>query len=187
MRLFLALNLPKKERQRVQRAVRPLREGDLPVRWLDIEQYHVTLKFLGTVRKDAVDSIRIALDEVAANTAPFDAMVTGFGAFPTIRRPRVLWAGVHATPELRCLKQDLEWGLADLGFDKETRAFHPHLTLGRSSSDGAGRFRGLDEQMAALELEASFVVRSVDLMQSRTSPDGATYSVVHRARLTGGD
>lgn len=187
MRLFLALNLPKKERQRIQRAARPLVEGDLPVRWLDVEQYHVTLKFLGTVRKDAVASIQEVLDDVTANTAPFEATVTGFGAFPTIRRPRVLWAGVHATPELRCLKQDLEWGLADLGFEKETRAFHPHLTLGRASSDGAGRFRGLDELMASLELEAPFVVRTVDLMQSRTSPDGATYSVVHRARLAGGD
>ena len=54
MRLFLALNLPKKERQRIQRAARPLQEGGLPVRWVDVEQYHVTLKFLGTVRKEAL-------------------------------------------------------------------------------------------------------------------------------------
>jgi 2'-5' RNA ligase len=187
MRLFLALNLPKKERQRIQRAARPLVEEELPVRWVDLDQYHVTLKFLGTVRKAAVDPVCRALDQVASATAPFDATVTGFGAFPTIRRPRVLWAGVHATPELRCLKQDLEWGLAELGFEKETRAFHPHLTLGRAASEGAGSFRGLDELMASLELEAPFVVRTVDLMESRTSSDGATYSVVHRARLTGGD
>ena len=187
MRLFLALTLPKKERQRIHRAARPLREGELPVRWVDLEQYHVTLKFLGSVRKGALDSIRHTLDEVTSNTAPFDAAVTGFGAFPTIRRPNVLWAGVHATPELRCLKQDLEWGLAELGFEKETRAFHPHLTLGRASSDGAGLFRGLDELVASLDLEAPFVVRAVDLMQSRTSSDGVTYTLVHRARLTGGD
>ena len=162
--MFLALNLPKKERQRIRRAARPLIEEDLPVRWVDLDQYHVTLKFLGTVRKAAVEPVQKALDEVASSTAPFDAMVTGFGAFPTIRRPRVLWAGVHATPELRCLKQDLEWGLAELGFDKETRAFHPHLTLGRASSEGAGSFRGLDELMASLELEAPFLVRALDLM-----------------------
>ena len=187
MRLFLALNLPKKERERIQRAARPLRDEGLPVRWVDVDQYHVTLKFLGSVRKDGVERIQNALEEVASSTAPFDAAVTGFGAFPTIRRPRVLWAGVHATPELRCLKQDLEWGLAALGFEKETRAFHPHLTLGRASTDGAGRFRGLDELVASLELDARFVVRTVDLMQSHASPEGPTYTLVHRARLTGGD
>ena len=136
MRLFLALNLPKKERQRIDRAARRLREKDLPVRWVDLEHFHVTLKFLGEVRPQRVDSIVEVMDKVGENTAPFEATVEGFGAFPTIRKPSVLWAGVGATPELRCLKQDLEWGLAELGFEKETRAFHPHLTLGRANARG---------------------------------------------------
>jgi 2'-5' RNA ligase len=187
MRLFVALNLPKKERQRIQRAARPLREEGFPVRWVDLDNFHVTLKFLGDMRKPTLEPIQETLDRVGAATTPFDATVTGFGAFPTIRKPSVLWAGVDATPELRCLKQDLEWGLSDLGFEKETRAFRPHLTLGRAAADGAGRFRGLDHLVASLELESRFPVRSLDLMRSRTGPEGASYTVLHRARLTGGD
>jgi len=186
MRLFLALNLPKKERERIERAARPLREQELPVRWVGIDDYHVTMKFLGEVRPARVDAIQEVLDRVARATLPFEATVNGFGAFPTIRNPNVLWAGVHATPELRCLKQDLEWALADLGFEKETRAFHPHLTVGRAvDGRNAGAFRGLDDITAALTVESRFTVRTVDLMRSQSGRGGQRYTLLHRAKLVG--
>lgn len=185
MRLFIALNLPKKERQRIHRAARPMREGDLPVRWIDLENFHVTLKFLGQVRPDRVPAIEEVMERVASSTTAFKVPMAGFGAFPTIRKPRVLWLGVEASPELRCLKQDLEWALADVGFEAETRAFHPHLTLGRAESDdGAGVFRGLDELVADLEFKGEINVRTVDLMRSHLSKDGARYSVVSSAKLS---
>ena len=187
MRLFVALNLPKKERQRIHRAARPLREEELPVRWIEPDAFHVTLKFLGEVRPGRVDPVGSALERVAASTAPFSVALGGFGAFPTIRKPRVLWLGVQASPELRCLKQDLEWGLSDCGYEAETRAFHPHLTLGRANSnDGAGAFRGLDRLMAAMDFQGELTVRSIDLMRSHLSRDGARYSVVSSVRLQGG-
>lgn len=184
MRLFIALNLPKKERQRIERAARPLREETLPVRWVDIDNMHVTLKFLGQVRADRVGPIKEAMERVAGATRTFEMEMGGFGAFPTIRRPRTLWLGVAASPELRCLKQDLEWALGDCGFEPETRAFHPHVTLGRADDrGGAGAFRGLDERVAAMEFESSVTVRSIDLMRSRLSKEGASYSVDFSARL----
>ncbi|GMV04738.1 MAG: RNA 2',3'-cyclic phosphodiesterase [Gemmatimonadota bacterium] len=187
MRAFIALNLPKKERQRVHRAARLLREEDMPVRWVDPDNLHVTLKFLGEVRPERVGAVEETLARVAQGTPPFPLALAGFGAFPTIRRPRVIWLGVDATPELRCLKQDLEWALADCGFEAETRAFHPHLTLGRADPrDGAGAFRGLDEVVAGLEFHAEVRMHSVDLMRSHLSRAGARYSVVTNARLTGG-
>lgn len=184
MRLFLALNLPKKARQKIQRAARPLTQQELPVRWVDLDHYHVTLKFLGDVRGERVEEIQAAADRVAGATVPFEAELDGFGAFPTIRRPSTLWVGVEATPELRCLKQDLEWALSELGFDKEIRAFHPHLTLGRATGrGGAGAFRGLDDLTAEMEVDASFKVRTVDLMRSRLSREGPRYTLLHRSRL----
>jgi len=186
MRIFVAINLPKKERQRVHRAARKLREEELPVRWVDLDAYHVTLKFLGEVRADRIDAVEEALGRVAATTAPFDISLGGFGAFPTIRKPRVLWMGVQASPELRCLKQDIEWGLSECGFPTETRAFHPHLTIGRADAgDSAGAFRGLDELVAGMEFEGGSTVRSVELMRSHLSREGARYSVVSTLKLTG--
>lgn len=187
MRIFIALNLPKKERDRIHRAARVLREADLPVRWVDPENFHVTLKFLGEVRPERVGPVEQALERVGRSTAPLTVGLGGFGAFPTIRRPRVLWLGVNATPELRCLKQDLEWTLSDCGFEPETRAFHPHLTLGRADArDGAGAFRGLDDTVARMTFESSVPVRTLDLMRSHLSREGAQYSVLSSARLGGG-
>lgn len=186
MRIFIALNLPKKERQRIQRAARPLYEEELPVRWAEPDNFHITLKFLGEVREERIPAVEEALARVGQSTAPFAMDLAGFGAFPTIRKPRVIWLGVSATPELRCLKQDLEWALADHGFETETRAFHPHVTLGRADAgDGAGAFRGLDDVVASMEFAAQVQVRSLDLMRSHLSRSGARYSVLSSTKLAG--
>lgn len=183
MRLFIGLNLPKKERERIHRGARTLRDEEIPVRWIDLENYHVTLKFLGDVHPDRIPTVETAMSRVAETTKVFSTQLSGFGAFPTIRRPRVIWLGVDPNPELRCLKQDLEWGLGDAGFEAETRAFHPHITIGRADERGAGAFRGLDERMAALDFTGELKVRSIDLMRSHLSKNGAHYSVVSSARL----
>jgi RNA 2',3'-cyclic 3'-phosphodiesterase len=184
MRLFIALNLPEEERRRIQVAAEPLREAGLPVRWVDPDAYHLTLKFLGDVRAEMVPVIQRVLGRVAASTRAFPMTVGGFGAFPTIRRPRVLWVGVEPTPALRCLKQDLEWGLASHGFERETRAFHPHITLGRAGEkEGAGSFRGLDQLAAGLDYTGRVDVTTVDLMRSHLARQGARYSVLDGAPL----
>lgn len=187
MRLFIAVNLPKEERDGIHAAARRLRERGLPVRWIDPDDYHLTLKFLGEVRPDRVDQMGSILGRVAAGSPSFSANLTGFGAFPTVRRPRVLWVGIEPTPALRCLKQDVEWALSNVGLERETRAFHPHLTLGRvERENGAGAFRGLDELMAELTYTRSIPVNSVELMRSQTSRKGPAYTVVSSHPLAGG-
>jgi 2'-5' RNA ligase len=179
MRLFIAINIPKKERDRIHRLNRILREKDYPVRWVPSDLFHLTLKFLGEVRPESVSSIEKVLDGVARTIEPFSMKIGGFGAFPTIRRPRVLWMGVEPSPALRCLKQDLEWALTEYGFERETRAFHPHFTLGRATAnDGAGAFRGLDVLASELTYVGEARVRKLDLMESRLSSSGPRYEIV---------
>ncbi|RMH21172.1 MAG: RNA 2',3'-cyclic phosphodiesterase [Gemmatimonadetes bacterium] len=186
MRLFIALNFPKKERERIHRAARPLREAEMPVRWVEPANYHITLKFLDEVPEARVGAVVGALESVAANTPPIELELGGFGAFPTIRRPRVIWLGADPSPALRCLKQDIEWALSDAGFPRETRAFHPHVTLGRAAEDGgAGAFRGLDELAAGLDYRGVVRVRSLDLMRSTLSRSGARYSIERSVTLGG--
>jgi len=187
MRLFIALNLPKKERERIHRAARRFREGEMPVRWIEPEHFHVTVKFLGDVRREQIPLIEEAIGRVATSTKRFVTEFGGFGAFPTIRRPRVIWLGLGANPELRCLKQDLDWVLGDMEFEAETRSFHPHVTLGRADDkDGAGAFRGLDELMADAEVSGEVKVHTLDLMHSQLSKGGASYTVLASARLATG-
>lgn len=184
MRLFIALNLPDSEREKVYRAAAPLRESGFPVNWLEPALYHLTLKFLGNVRTELVSVVEGVVDRVAAATGAFPLTIGGFGAFPTIRRPRVLWVGVDPTPALRCLKQDLEWGLANHGFERETRAFHPHVTLGRASErEGAGAFRGLDDMAADLKYRGTVSAETVDLMRSQLSRAGPRYTLLRNSLL----
>lgn len=184
MRLFVGINIPKKQRTRIHRSVRDLREQGLPVRWIDPEHFHVTLKFLGEVRKERIPAIEEALAYAARETPAFVTRFRGFGAFPTVRKPRVIWLGVEATPEFRCMKQDLEWALGQAGFEAETRAFHPHVTLGRAEvGEGAGVFRELARILADLSLDDEVRIHSLDLMRSHLSREGTHYSVVSSVRL----
>lgn len=83
-RLFVALNLPQGERERIHQACRPLRDHNLPVRWVDPENYHITLKFLGEVRADRLKCLEGTIAQAAAGSAPFAAALHGFSAFPDL-------------------------------------------------------------------------------------------------------
>ena len=184
MRLFIALNLPRKEKKRIYDASKHLRDAGFPVGWLEYDRYHLTLKFLGEVRTELVPVAERVIDRVALETREFPLVISGFGAFPTIRRPRVIWVAVEPSPALRCLKQDLEWGLAGHGFARETGAFHPHVTLAHVDEDeGAGAFRGLDDLCAKRTFHGGVVTKTVDLMRSQFSRQGPRYSVLRKSPL----
>ena len=184
MRLFIALNLPADVRDALHTAARPLRDAGFPVRWVDAESLHVTLKFLGWVEPKRVAEVREAMTEVAAKSRPFELHIGGIGAFPSMRRPRVIWVGVEATPALRGLKQDLGWAFTPLGFERELRAFQPHITLGRAVRDsGAGEFREFERVLGDVVARAEVPVREIDLMQSHLSPSGARYERIASAPL----
>jgi len=184
MRLFIAVNLTARDRKKIYSAIRVLRESDYPVRWLDSGQLHLTLKFLGTVEPRQVGAVSELLDRVSTQTPVFDLDILGIGAFPTIRLPRTVWVGVDPSPALRCLKQDLEWAMSTGGYERETRAFHPHITIGRADpAAGAGAFRGLDDAAASFDFQVTAPLRSIDLMRSHLSRDGSRYEAIHKSPL----
>lgn len=186
MRLFVAINLPDEVRRAVHGAVSAVRDHGMPARWTDPDQYHVTLKFIGEVRPDRRDDHVEVLRRVASGYRPVDMTVEEMGAFPSLRRPRIIWVGVEATPQLRALKHDLEHGYASLGVERETRAFRPHVTLARAEEGAnAGEFRELEDLADRVEVEESFTARHLDLMRSRLRPGGPVYSVEERMELDG--
>ncbi len=104
----------------------------VPVRWVAPENFHITLKFLGWARSDAMYALRDALTGVAQNASPFAFATSGVGAFPDERKARVVWAGISTGGEpLRTLAEQVDRACAALGFAAESRPFHPHITLGR--------------------------------------------------------
>ncbi len=188
MRLFVAINLPDGLREDIHEAVSPLREDGLPARWVDPGHYHVTMKFIGEVRPDDRDAMEEVLRRCVSGYRPVDVGLEEIGAFPSLRRPRVIWLGVTPTPQLRALKHDLEHAYARLGIDRETRAFRPHVTLGRARDDAeAGDFRALEALARDIEVEADFMATHLDLMRSHLRPEGAEYDVEAQVPLRPGE
>ena len=184
MRVFVAINLSQQEKARLDAAARPLHESHFPVRWVAAQSVHLTLKFLGEVEEDRLPGLFAAVDGAAPGIGAFDMAVDGFGAFPSLRRPQVIWAGVEDNPSLSDLQERFEAALEALGYERERRPFHPHLTLGRTRKQArAGEFKGFDELVSQLAYEDSFRVETVDVMESQLRPSGAVYSVIHSVPL----
>jgi 2'-5' RNA ligase len=175
-RLFIALNLPPEVRGDLVRAIGPLTESSLPIRWLPADNLHVTLSFLGEVGPEAQSGIRGALDEVGAAHGPITLELGGVGCFPDWRRARVIWLGADGGPELSELQRAVADAVRPWGVAEDPRPFHPHVTLGRTR----GRVRGaalasLQPLSETVDYRACVGVGSVELMRSELSPRGARY------------
>jgi RNA 2',3'-cyclic 3'-phosphodiesterase len=182
VRLFVAVYPPERERRAWYDAMAPFRDQRWPVRWLPADSLHLTLQFLGKVGDDRVVPIIASIETVAAGHDPFVMRVRGFGAFPSLRRPRVLWLGVESEPQLLALQRDLAVQLDSAGFPPEKRAWSPHITAARVSGDNR-RFDGVEDAVRAFRLDAGVEVRSIDLMRSTLLRSGAKYERVAAAVL----
>ncbi len=187
MRAFVGIGLPEPCRAAIDRALSAFRKDSGRIAWVRERNLHVTLKFLGEIRPDQVDGLAALLADAAAGVPPFDVDVTGAGAFPTLRAPRVLWIGIREPLELvGKLQQNIETALSRSGFPREDRPFHPHVTAGRVKGalpPGWGdRFVGA---LSGIRF-GSARVESFQLYDSRLSPAGATYTVVREIPLGAG-
>lgn len=158
-----------------ERLRRVAAEQKIRVRWVDPATYHVTLKFLGWTREEAVAAIRDRVRERLADVRAFSFTTGGLGAFPTTARGRVLWAGIERGGEqLASLAAAVEETLVPLGYEAEKRDFHPHVTLGRVKVPA--NVQALIDEGREVVFGDSLVDRVV-LFQSVTSPSGAEYRV----------
>jgi 2'-5' RNA ligase len=175
MRLFVALDIPDDVRAAIGALIAKFRHACSSARWVRIEGAHVTLKFIGEVSAEKTADIKTALANVPF-PAPIKMSFRGLGFFPSERRPRVLWVGIEAGPELASLPAAVETALEGLGIAREKREFSPHLTLARFDSP-----KGLDalsESIAKsgpLEFGSS-IAQEFHLYQSVLKRGGAEYT-----------
>lgn len=179
-RLFVALAVPEEVRPAIARAQAALaRVGD--VRWVPPENWHFTLKFLGSTPLARVPELAAILEEIAKIRFKFVIELGGMGAFPNARRPQVIWIGARAGSEaMEALAAEVDAGCARLGFPRGQRPFRAHLTIGRVRSE---RDRdALAARLAAAPQEslASWWATELHLVQSTLLPAGAVYRTLRR-------
>ncbi len=175
IRAFIAVNLAAPVIEEIAKVQAALQKAQGDIRWTRTEGLHLTLKFLGDIARNQVEPILTAMREALREPPALRVLAQGLGAFPNLRRPRVLWAGLSGE-RLPELSRAIETALMPLDFPPEEREFTPHLTLGRVRS-----LRGWERVLALVkEYEhARFGESTVDqvtLYQSELRPNGAVYS-----------
>jgi 2'-5' RNA ligase len=191
IRAFIAVNLTPEIQRRLDELISAFIQKleKSPVRWVPANNIHLTLKFLGDVSLANLDLLKKLLRAEIANYRPFEISVGGAGAFPTVHRPRVIWVGVEAPPELAAVQASVEGMTARLGYAPEERPFSPHLTLGRVSrnttpQDCRAISAVLDKEKVGFL--GALCVQSVELYKSDLHPLGPVYTNIFSAPL-GGD
>jgi 2'-5' RNA ligase len=188
IRAFIAIDLSQEIIQRLDQVSTQLKkrlEG-VPVRWVQVDNIHLTLKFLGDVSLANIDMLKKILQTEVEGHRAFEISVGGLGAFPTPRRPRVVWVGVEAPADLSAVQNGVENAMSLLGYAREDRPFSPHLTLGRVSRNaGTQDERQIGEAIEAAKLGFLGVARvnEVHLYKSDLNPNGAVYTRLFTSAL----
>ena len=188
LRVFIAIEVSSDVRARAQKIVQALSPATNDVKWVEPQNLHVTLNFLGDVELLDLPKLCKVMQEAVADVPPFDVQFAGAGAFPSIDRPRTIWLGVkEGAEELRNLQQHLQSALGELGYRGESRLFQPHLTLGRVKGQDPVAAREL-----ALMLDelgdypgGATDVTDVVLFSSTMERRGPTYEALGDAPLAG--
>ena len=133
LRAFIAIEFPQPIQDAIERQTARLSQtlGNELIRWIPAQNLHLTIKFLGDTAASHVEFLKQMLAREADSHPQFDLQIGGLGSYPTPKRPRILWVGLHAPAELSALQKSIEAGASRLGYEPEEHPFSPHLTIGR--------------------------------------------------------
>jgi 2'-5' RNA ligase len=182
LRTFIAINLDQEIKIALSQLVSELKARSPEkrgIRWVKQEGMHLTLKFLGEINEEKVSQIKSILKQISEKYKPFPLRVKGTGTFPPKSKvPRVLWVAIEEVEDLKRLQSNIEEEMESIGFPKERRTFHPHLTLGRVKT-----FSDIKETLYYLEKHrdknfGEMEAKKITFFRSVLKPTGAEYSVL---------
>jgi RNA 2',3'-cyclic 3'-phosphodiesterase len=177
VRLFVAIKIPDEIRQTLTAFSKGLRAAAPHAKWVRAENLHVTLKFLGETEVAKLEQIVTLLKEVRS-TEPVALEFRGLGSFPNEKRPRVFWAGMDSSANLKSLALDIDRTLHGTGFPLEEKPFTPHLTLARFNPPGLPPSLAAAVKKHASEHFGSLNAREFHLIESKLKSSGAEYTTL---------
>jgi 2'-5' RNA ligase len=181
IRAFIAVELPPDFKLALARLQDKLKSGGrAPVKWVEPDNIHLTLKFLGNIDAALIDRVTGVMQEAARGVHPFRVEMGGLGVFPGPGRVRIVWVGLTGdVAKLTQLQKGLDAALAPLGFTPESRPFTPHLTLARVRDNASPEQRqdlGRLVTATRFEVPGSIKVDAVHLMRSQLTREGPVYT-----------
>jgi 2'-5' RNA ligase len=184
VRTFIALELSERLKEGILCLTDELKERGVRASWAGRQTLHLTLKFLGDVEETELPEVVAAVARASTGMSPFSFDTRSLGAFPSPARPRVLWVGIEPVEELMSLQQAVDGELTKLGFPREKRRFHPHITLGRIRDPRAESVQGILDVLVAPEEKVK--ATEVRVMRSTLRPGGALHELVQAVPLDSG-
>lgn len=188
LRAFIAIEIPPEIHKAIETKTAPIQTAlsSSLIRWVPVDNIHLTLKFLGDVSPTNVEMLAQMLSAEASHHENIEIKFGGLGAFPNPRRPRVIWVGIQAPAALEALQHGIEAATATLGYPVEERSFSPHLTIGRVKqhigTDNMQKIRTTIEE-TKIGLLGTTIVTAVHLFKSDLKPSGAVYTKFFSAPL----
>ena len=177
MRLFVAIQIPADIRAAFASFLKELAAIAPRVKWVRAENLHVTLKFLGNTDPAKLAPLQKILSTLHSPT-PVALDFHGLGFFPSEKRPRVFWAGMESSPNLKFLAQDVDRAVHQLRFPLEDRPFAPHLTLARFNPPGMPPMLFTASQENTTRSFGSFTASDFHLIESKLKSTGAEYTTL---------
>jgi 2'-5' RNA ligase len=185
LRTFIAIDLTEEVRQRITKHIETLKAAspETQATWEKPGKAHITLKFLGNVEQQRLEAISSALARAASDIGKFSVEIGEAGAFYSRGKPHVLWLGVtDQTEGLARLYSALERELDGIGFPKEKRPFHPHITIARLKKPEGAKQLATEHKTLGFET-AELAVSEVLLIESQLGPGGSTYRTLSTQTL----
>lgn len=187
LRTFIAVDIPPAIQKTIQYKIEMLRKAiGNSIRWVPVQNIHLTLKFLGDVSQNDVDKLTQMLRTESDTLASFDITIGGLGSFPNSKRARVVFIRTQAPAELDALQRGIESATTRLGFEADTRPFSPHLTVGRVrdhiTAPEQEKIRKILEE-TKIDSVGTARVDSIHLYKSELKPGGSVYTKLFSAPL----
>jgi len=181
MRTFIAFELPPDIKNYLSNIINIMSSRIKGVKWVKDEGLHITMKFLGEIEDNKIAQIKEVLLPIENQYKPFDLIISRIDAFPNKKRPRVIVVGLKNEVDIiNNIFQDIENFLEKLGFEKESRSFKPHITLGRMRTP----MPLLEKFIPDLE-EKIFKAEDLVLFKSTLTNKGAIYDPIWKIKLGG--
>jgi len=183
IRCFIALEVPLVVQTALGDIIRQLKKSGADVKWVDPSNIHMTMKFLGDIPEADVLRVGLSLNTLKGKFKAIDSGLGGLGAFPSLDRPKVIWAGLsQGADEIKEIHCEVEKLTIDIVQEEKGREFSPHLTLGRVRSN-----KNLQQLKDTIKkaniLQKGFKFNRLVLMKSTLTREGAIYSELNGVEL----
>ncbi len=189
LRLFLAIDLDEALKEKIILVKKNLEEALPKIRSTKPNTWHLTVKFLGETNKDKLEDVKKICKNIILKYSPFHIILKDISAFPNLRMPRVIFIDSQIPDILHKIYEEIENSLVPMGFKKETRNFHPHLTLARIK-DNKHFLKDYEKIVEKIEQMGKIIsfnlqVKEIILYQSILNAKGPTYIKIETFRLHG--